>query len=275
MMDKKKIIAIIAIIIVIIAAIAIAVVVINNNNNNTGKTVNSVDDLKGARIGVETGTTGDLYVTKNYEGKDGTQIFRYNTYSDVVQALLQGKIDCIVMDNAPASNFVNQHKELKVLNEDLPGIEKEKYGFAFNKNDAATRDAFNASLAKLKANGTLDAIIAYWGGHLDGQADPYIKDNVESNDGMKVATNPDFPPYDCLYGQAYTGIDMDIIRAVAADNGWKIKFVNTEFDGIIAGISTGAYKIGASGITITEERLESVLFSNDYVEAKQVVITKS
>ncbi len=79
-------------------------------NKKVENTVNSIDDLEGKSIGVQLGTTGDIYAS-DYEGdKAGTKIERYNKGTDAVQALKQGKIDCVIIDSQPAEAFVEKER---------------------------------------------------------------------------------------------------------------------------------------------------------------------
>ena len=96
----------------------------------------------------------------------------------------------------------------------------------------------------------------------------------DDSNTITVATSPDFPPYEYPYKDEYAGVDMDIIRAVLDDMGYKPKFVNVNFDSVILAVSSGKYKVGASGITINPERAEKVLFSDAYVTSQQVILSK-
>ena len=96
----------------------------------------------------------------------------------------------------------------------------------------------------------------------------------EDSKTITVATSPDFPPYEYPYEDTYAGVDMDIIRAVLDDMGYKPKFVNVNFDSVVISVSSGKYKIGASGITIDPIRAEKVLFSDPYVTSQQVILSK-
>ncbi len=97
----------------------------------------------------------------------------------------------------------------------------------------------------------------------------------DDSNKITVATSPDFPNYEYMYGKEFSGIDMDIMRAIAKDNGYDIEFKNVNFDSILASIQGEKYNIGASGITISEDRAKKVLFSDPYIVAKQVVLSKS
>lgn len=80
-------------------------------------TVNSLEDLPGKTIGVQLGTTGDIYAS-DYEA-EGSTIERYNKGADAVQALKQGKIDCVIIDAQPAQAFVEKNDDLTILEEDF------------------------------------------------------------------------------------------------------------------------------------------------------------
>lgn len=89
---------------------------------------------------------------------------------------------------------------------------------------------------------------------------------------LVMATNAAFPPYEFKDGDKIVGIDAEIAEAIAKELGLELEIVDTEFGSIIGGVQTGKYDIGMAGMTVTDERKESVNFSNTYAKAKQVVI---
>ncbi len=103
----------------------------------------------------------------------------------------------------------------------------------------------------------------------------YFMNKDKDDKELVIATSPDFPNYEYMYDQEFAGIDMDIIRAICNELGYKPKFENVAFDSIVAGVSSGKYDVGASGITINDERKQSVLFSDAYTKSKQVVLAKN
>ncbi len=113
------------------------------------------DDLKGITVGVQLGTTGDIYVS-DLEA-DGTTVERYNKGFEAVQALSQGKIDAVVIDGEPAKTFVAETEGLKILDESFTD---EEYAIAVKKGNTELLDQINNALAILKENGTLDEIVA-------------------------------------------------------------------------------------------------------------------
>ena len=93
------------------------------------------------------------------------------------------------------------------------------------------------------------------------------------NEGQLImATNAYFPPYEYYDGEEIVGIDAEIAAAVAERMGLELVIEDIEFDSIIAGVQTGKYDIGLAGMTVTEDRLESVNFSTPYATGIQSII---
>ena len=110
-------------------------------------------DLSDKKIGVQLGTTGDLLAT-DLAGDDNVE--RYNKGFEAVQALLQDKIDAVVIDSAPANVFVEQSQGLKVCDE---AMSQEEYAIAVAKGNTELLDKINGALKELKEDGTIDAIM--------------------------------------------------------------------------------------------------------------------
>ena len=107
-------------------------------------------------IGVQTGTTGDIYCSDDIEAAKLGTIERYNAGADAIEALKAGKIDCVVIDNEPAKAFAAENKGLKVLE---TAYKKEKYSIALKKgNDKLTRNV-NKALKELKEEGKIQEIV--------------------------------------------------------------------------------------------------------------------
>ena len=123
--------------------------------------ITSVDDLfaEGAMhaIGVQRNTTGDLYSTWDLEDAGLATVDRYSKGADAVQALLTGKVDCVVIDNEPAQAFVEANEGLKILE---TAYAVEDYAAAMNKDNVELYEAVNKALEELIADGTVAAIIA-------------------------------------------------------------------------------------------------------------------
>ena len=116
----------------------------------------TLDNLGEKLIGTQRGTTGFLYTTDDY-GED--HVIGYDTYTTVVQALLNGQIDCIVMDDSVAKAYVAQNPGLTILDTEYA---VEDYAFAVYKENDALTDAVNKALGELIDDGTVQGIIDKW-----------------------------------------------------------------------------------------------------------------
>ena len=117
-----------------------------------GSAVAGEADLAGKKIGVQLGTTGDLYVTEKFT--DAT-VDRYDKGIDAVQDLVNGRLDAVVIDEEPANVFVSQAQGLIVLEDRLSD---EAYGIALPLGQDELLAKINQALSDLKADGTVDAI---------------------------------------------------------------------------------------------------------------------
>lgn len=94
----------------------------------------------------------------------------------------------------------------------------------------------------------------------------------EGAETLVMATNAEFPPYEYYDGSDIVGIDVDIANAIAEELGMELKIEDMAFDSVITAVSSGKADIGLAGMTVTEDRLENVNFSDTYATAVQVVI---
>ncbi len=119
----------------------------------------TIDDLEGKKIGVQTGTTGDIYCSDTPEngGYGEEAVARYDNGALAVAALQNGQVDCVVIDNEPAKAFVEANEGLKILDTEYV---TENYAAAFAKENTELLEKFNTALAELKAEGKIDEIIA-------------------------------------------------------------------------------------------------------------------
>ena len=115
--------------------------------------IKTVDDVEGKKIGVQTTTTGDLYATDDFGEENVT---KYDNGAVAVQALVSGKVDCVIIDNEPAKSYVAANEGLKIL--DTTYVE-EDYAICFNKENTELMDKVNAALEELIADGTVQTIV--------------------------------------------------------------------------------------------------------------------
>lgn len=91
---------------------------------------------------------------------------------------------------------------------------------------------------------------------------------------LVMVTNAEFPPYEYHEGDAIVGIDAEIAALIAEKLGMELEIADVDFESIIPGVQKGKYDMGMAGMTVTDERLEKVAFSDSYAKGIQVVIVK-
>ncbi len=122
--------------------------------------IETLADLAGGRIGVQSGTTGEEYSRNNLP--EGATVVPFENILQAMQALQAGEVDGVVNDLPISADIVlDETRQLKIVEELRTD---EQYGFAFNKENPGLRDAVNAALAEIKADGTYDDIYRKWFG---------------------------------------------------------------------------------------------------------------
>ena len=131
----------------------IQVVIVPENSD-----IATIDDLEGKLIGCQMGTTGYIYCSDTPEngGYGEDDVTAYDDGATAVQALLNGQVDSVVIDNAPAQEYVKANPGLKILDTEFAN---ENYAIGFAKGNTALKDAVNAALIELVEDGTVQSII--------------------------------------------------------------------------------------------------------------------
>lgn len=233
--------------------------------------------LTDARIGVQLGTTGDQYIDGDIQ--DGllgdAELTRYNKGMEAVQALLQDKLDAVVIDNEPAKVFVEENEGLVILDS---AYTEEDYAICIAKDNTELLEQFNTAIAELKEGGTLQQLLDYYINGVEG-AQPYTSpEGITYNGTLTMATNAEFPPYeyhDSSSGEdQIVGLDVDFARAICDKLGMELEITDIAFDSIIPAVQSGKADFGAAGMTVTPDREENVNFTDSYCTGIQVVIVK-
>ncbi|MBQ7066328.1 MAG: transporter substrate-binding domain-containing protein [Lachnospiraceae bacterium] len=267
----------------ILALAVLAILSLTGCSKVPENTVFSVNDLCGKKIGVQLGTTGDIYASdyedlesgvfpQNYEGEAST-VKRFHHGTDAVSALKQGEIDCIIVDEQPAKAIIEENDDLMILDEKFS---TEEYAICISKDNVELTTSINSSLSELKTDGTLEAIISnYIGDETKGRSPYESPASVDRSKGTLVmATNVDFKPYEYYVDKEIVGIDVDIAQAICDKLGYELKIEDMEFDAVINAVQSGRADIGVAAITVTDERLQSVDFTDSYATSTQVIIVR-
>ncbi len=198
-----------------------------------GSSIKSATDLKGKRIGVQGGTTGDIYVAKNFGEPE-----RFDNAALVCAAITSGRLDAGVIDTTPAEQFVKRSNSLALLPEPLT---TEEYAFAINKDREDLLAMINATLAEMKEEGLIKHIALKHQNKTAIQAessDKYgfwdkVKDDFHTNfvddNRYKYLLNGFVKTIEISAGAVILGIIIGFLVAVirsAADQTGKLKLAN-------------------------------------------------
>ena len=120
--------------------------------------IQSIDDMDGKMIGTQRGTTGYIFCSDTPEngGFGEEHVTAYDDGATAVKALLNGQVDCVVIDNAPAQEYVKANPGLKILETEFAN---EDYAIGVAKGNTALLDAINGALKELIDDGTVQSII--------------------------------------------------------------------------------------------------------------------
>ncbi|MDO4175315.1 MAG: ABC transporter permease subunit [Eubacteriales bacterium] len=231
--------------------------------------ITELADLNGKKVAVQEGTTGDILCTPG-EDNDvitdaGTEVQRFKKGTDAVVALNNGGVDAVVIDKNPAENFVANNKgKLKMIEDDTT---TEEYAIAVGKGNTELMEKINRGLATIKEDGTFDQLVAEYIGGEEEEA------SADAELTITVGTNAEFPPFEYMNDNGEPdGFDIAIIKAIGEAEGFDVNITNMEFKSLIASLSTGSLDAVIAGMTVTEERQQSVDFSDSYYTATQCIV---
>lgn len=241
------------------------------------------------KIGVQGGTTGEFYVKGDadmmFDGYPNMECMAYNNGGLAVNAMLNGQVDYVIIDNGPAAQLVGQIAGVKMI--DI-ALSTEQYAFGVDKNQPELLEAVNALIAEIKEDGTLDTLFAkYEGIEYDDNGSVVGGDeaiegvtSAEKNDAnadgqLVVATNAAFAPYEYKKGDKFAGIDMEIAQLLADKLGLELVIQDMDFDAVVTSVGKNNVDLAMAGLTVTATRKEAVNFSDPYYDgAYQVLIVK-
>lgn len=228
------------------------------------------DDLKGLTIAVQQGTIGNDLADEIVKSDSATKVSAFTKYIDAITSLKQKKADAVIMDGAPAAYFVEQNTDLMVMEEPMT---TEQYAIAIKKGNTEVLNAVNTTLAAMKADGSLEAIILKY--QKDASEVKSIDLNESATGGtLTMGTETGFAPYEYKEGEAIYGIDVEIAAAVAKKMNKKLVITDMDFDALIPALASSKIDIIAAGMTVTDERKQSVDFSDAYIDAAQVIVIR-
>ena len=246
--------------------------------------ITSYDQLKGKTVGVKNGTAAQRFLQKNKD-KYGYQIKTFDTGDLMYNSLSTGAVDA-VMDDQPVIEYaIKQGQDLSI------NMEGEAVGsFAFGvKKDGSHENLikqFNTALAQMKKDGTLDQIIEKWTGSSQSSsatttASTSAVPETSTKAGQKatpkkktykISSDSSFAPFVFQNDQRkYTGIDMELIKAIAKDQGFTLEISNPGFDAAVSDVQNGNADGMIAGMTVTDARKATFDFSDPYYTTNSIL----
>ncbi len=229
------------------------------DKSKVGGDKTNVDDYKNSKVGIMTGSYQSTIIGDFFP--DAT-ILEYNNPADMLYALTENKIDITMIDASSYTCALWEGLQISRLDE---VAETSSYGIIFPKGQQQElRLQVNAFLAKIKENGTYDKLNEKWFGNKEPTEFLDPESLTGTNGTLRVIVNNELKPFGYIKNGKLVGYDVEILTLFAEEYGYRLDITSVPFQSLLAGVSGGAYQLGISGLTITEERKETFDFSDTY-----------
>ena len=218
----------------------------------------TLDEIADKKIGVQTGTSFDQIVIDIFP--DAERVY-FSTKADLINALTTKKVDGVIYDLPVAQNIMRENDDITYIPE---MIDTYDFGFAFPKTEegAKLRDEFNEYLSEIKENETFNEIRRNWLENENNESKSVnYEDLPDINGKLTLATEALYEPFTYRLNGKIVGYDIQMAADFCKKYGYALEIVDMNFDSVLPSIVTGKCDFAATGITITEERAESVYFS--------------
>ncbi len=223
-----------------------------------GKGIASIDDLEGKKLAVPSSTVQDIYIQKHYPN---LELQRYNLEADMMQALQNERCDAAIMDDIICYALARKFDNVTILkNSPVP---ENHMAVVFNKEQKELHRQFNEFLKGLRESGELETICDNWIHRFETTPMPRLNIPTEG-EPIRVGMEPCTEPTVFVRNGEIVGLDAELIMRFAAHIGRPVEIMSMDYDGLIPAAVSGKVDMASSGLLVTEERAESVLFSDPY-----------
>ncbi|WP_117281150.1 ABC transporter substrate-binding protein/permease [Streptococcus intermedius] len=241
--------------------------------------IRSYSQLKGKTVGVKNGTAAQRFLEK-IKDKYKFTIKTFDTTDLTYNSLNSGSIDAMMDDQPVIEYAIKQGQNLKI------SMKGEAVGsFAFGVKKGSKYEylvtEFNEALAQMKKDGSLDKIISKWTGATKATSStpetttPAGQKATPVKAKYTIASDSSFAPFVFQdSNNKYTGIDMDLIKAIAKDQGFTIEITNPGFDAALNAVQSGQADGMIAGMSVTAARKETFDFSEPYYTANAILAIK-
>ena len=228
------------------------------------------DELSGKRIGVF-----PVYANAVKETIPTAELAYYEGSSVMNQALKSGKIDA----------YAEEYSIIKIMSRDDDGISwipepLDSFTIAciFPKNEKgeALRNEVNEFIQPLREDGTLDSMAAIWTGSDEELKIPPDYESLQPVNGtIHLAVNSESMPMVYIKDNRLAGFEVDLLTRFCKEKGYALDIDDMEFSAVLTAVQSGKYDVGASGLTFSKERAESVSFADAYFNTGVVLVVRT
>ena len=247
-----------------------------NINVNEKEFTNVLDfDKEGVNIGLQTGSSLAAKADKIWP-KANIRFLSGN--ADLLSAINSGKIDAIFHEEMNGKYLVEANKNLSIVEDDENVLGMSEYAFCFQqtKKGEELRDEFNIFLEEFKASGKYEKLLKYWTQNdlpKDAVVDYQSLPNI--NGDITLYVEGQYRPFAFVHFTKLVGLDIALAKEFCESRGYALNIVSMKFESLIPSLQFGKCDMVGDGITITEERAESILFSNPTVRGKNILIVNN
>ena len=245
-------------------------VAIIRRENAAASSAKTLADFENATIGVMTGTVYDDFAKERFPNAKREY---YNMISDMIVAVEQEKIDGYLSESTYVTAAIWEGAKIQSIDE---AIDHTQAAYIFQKSEqsALLREQLNSFIRAAKENGTLDELAEKWFGKTEPTGKLDFNSLTGENGTIRIAVAPDLKPISYIKDGELTGYEMEILLLFAKEYGYKLDLSYMTFDAILPGVTTGKYDIGTGAVTITEERAQSLDFSESHLTVDVVMVVK-
>ena len=243
--------------------------------------ITKYEELSGKTVGVKNGTAAQRFL-ESIKDKYGFTIKTFDTSDLMNNSLSTGAVNAIMDDKPVIEYAINQGQDLSI-NMDGEAVGSFAFGVKKGSKYEYLVTEFNEALAQMKKDGSLDKIINKWTNSSKTSSQITSLTSTTSA-GQKatpvkskyvIASDSSFAPFVFQNSSnQYTGIDMDLIKAIAEDQGFEIEITNPGFDAAINAVQSGQADGMIAGMSVTDARKETFDFSDSYYTANTILGVK-
>ena len=243
--------------------------------------ITKYEELSGKTVGVKNGTAAQRFL-ESIKDKYGFTIKTFDTGDLMNNSLSTGAVNAIMDDKPVIEYAINQGQDLSI-NMDGEAVGSFAFGVKKGSKYEYLVTEFNEALAQMKKDGSLDKIINKWTSSSKPSSQVTSLTSTTSA-GQKatpvkskyvIASDSSFAPFVFQNSSnQYTGIDMDLIKAIAEDQGFEIEITNPGFDAAINAVQSGQADGMIAGMSVTDARKETFDFSDSYYTANTILGVK-